>query len=175
MGFVLLAHFLFCSSLYLFLFIDSSWQDENRMFTFCQTNVKSKTSDLISSTQISDLISSTRHFRQNSITTTLINVLLTHSAFSSFSLREKVSHFRWRKTRKTRHSFALFLQERWIRVEWDFMISLFRLHKKTWRRHQPRWDEIAERRPLDLVAAPTFPTWRKDQLDLKKRKEKQRF
>ena len=33
----------------------------------------------------------------------------------------------------------------------------FRLHKKTWRRHQPRWDEIAERRPLDLVAAPTFP------------------
>ena len=68
-----------------------------------------------------------------------------------------------RKTRKTRHSFALFLQERWIRVEWDFMISLlFRLHKKTWRRHQPRWDEIAERRPLDLVAAPTFPTLKKN-------------
>ena len=66
------------------------------------------------------------------------------------------------KTRKTRHSFALFLQERWIRVEWDFMISLFRLHKKTWRRHQPRWDEIAERRPLDLVAAPTFPTLKKN-------------
>ena len=49
------------------------------------------------------------------------------------------------------------------------------LHKNTLRRHQPRWDEIAERRPLDLVAAPTFPTSRKDQIDLKNRKEKQRF
>ena len=27
---------------------------------------------------------------------------------------------------------------------------------------QPRWDEIAERRPLDLVAAPTFPTLKKN-------------
>ena len=26
---------------------------------------------------------------------------------------------------------------------------------------QPRWDEIAKRRLLDLVAAPTFPTCRK--------------
>ena len=30
--------------------------------------------------------------------------------------------------------------------------------RKTRRRHQPRWDEIAERRLLVLVAAPTFPT-----------------
>ena len=38
----------------------------------------------------------------------------------------------------------------------------FRLHKNSWRGHQRRWDEIAERRPLDLVAAPTFPTLKKN-------------
>ena len=96
--------------------------------------------------------------KNNPLRIDMILCLLTHRCVFEFFLAEKVSHFRWRKTRKTRHSFALFLQERWIRVEWDFMISLFRLHKKTWRRHQPRWDEIAERRPLDLVAAPTFPS-----------------
>ena len=35
--------------------------------------------------------------------------------------------------------------------------KFFRLHKNSWRGHQRRWDEIAERRPLDFVAAPTFP------------------
>ena len=43
----------------------------------------------------------------------------------------------------------------------------FRLHKNSWRGHQRRWDEIAERRPLDLVAASTFPTLWKIQRDLK--------
>ena len=117
-----------------------------------------------------NLISSTRHFRQNSITTTLINVLLTHSAFSSFSLREKVSHFRWRKTRKTHHSsvFSFMNVLEWLRmfielrdVYEDNLFLVFSSLKKTRRRHQPRWDEIAERRLLDLVAAPTFPTCRK--------------
>ena len=43
----------------------------------------------------------------------------------------------------------------------DNLFLVFSSLKKTRRRHQPRWDEIAERRLLDLVAAPTFPTCRK--------------
>ena len=41
----------------------------------------------------------------------------------------------------------------------DNLFLVFSSLKKTRRRHQPRWDEIAERRLLDLVAAPTFPSW----------------
>ena len=36
----------------------------------------------------------------------------------------------------------------------DSLFLVFSSLKKTRRRHQPRWDEIAERRLLDLVAAP---------------------
>ena len=74
------------------------------------------------------------------------------------------------KTRKTHHSFVFSFMNvlEWLRmfielrdVYEDNLFLVFSSLKKTRRRHQPRWDEIAKRRLLDLVAAPTFPTCRK--------------